>query len=429
MILPSLLLPAWLLAAAAASGAQENAERVARMPGLVAFWDFVRVEDGRWTSVHDPRAADRAYPVSLRRIGDPRSYRLDEWPYADAESRLVVEDEGPFGKAVRLDRGHVFGEISRADFDRGPLDLRGRMPFTFVAWVKFTGQRHLVAGVWDEGGWDRYGGRRQYALFGGLFGSRGVVAHVSTTGAASHPQSRLPGSQYARLKAIDGGRFADREWVCMAMTWDPARRELSAFQNGVRTPFAYADAVAQDVFARKDKEPINPLAFDGPIFSPRALVLKFNGYHVSQGGVAEHWIHVDTEGGLVTYGRQGTPDDGAAFRVTFDLQRAKRSLLPAPLDFAGAPGASAPLPADAEPRPGDEIVAGLWKRRGGDWERVGTELLKPLQEGAPFTFGRALGLGSEELKHGSQLLMGGVAVFNRPLTAEELRSIAFVARR
>ena len=56
-----------------------------------------------------------------------------------------------------------------------------------MAWVKFVGKRHLVAGIWDEGGWDKDGGRRPIALFGGLFGSKGVIGHISATGAASYP--------------------------------------------------------------------------------------------------------------------------------------------------------------------------------------------------------------------------------------------------
>jgi len=56
---------------------------------------------------------------------------------------------------------------------------------------------------------------------------------------------------------------------------------------------------------------------------------------------------------------------------------------------------------------------------------VGTSLNTKFSEGAPFTFGRALGLASEELEHGSQLYMDGVAVFNRVLSEEELLSISF----
>jgi hypothetical protein len=269
--------------------AQGNAaQQVASVPGLVAFWDFNRVENNQWVSVYDAKTTDRSFPIVLRKIGDPKRYRLNEWPHTEAESQLLIEEGGPFGKAVRFNKGYIFGEVPRAAFDKTLLDISGRQPFTLVSWVKFTGARHLIAGVWDEGGWDKYGGQRQYALFGGLFGSNGVTAHVSATGAASYPQSNAAGARYARLKALDGGPFENNEWVCVAMAYDPAKREVSAFLNGVKTPFSYGDKVIQDVFGHKNKEPLNPVKFEWPLFSPRAFTLKFNGYSIGSGGVAEH---------------------------------------------------------------------------------------------------------------------------------------------
>src|SRR5688572_7291052 len=104
--------------------ATQASNAIARIPGLIALWNFERTEGQRWTSVFDPRAVDRAFPVNLRRIGDPRSYRLDDWPYQDA-GKLVIEDGGPLGKAVRFHRGHIFAEVPRAAFDRTPLDISG----------------------------------------------------------------------------------------------------------------------------------------------------------------------------------------------------------------------------------------------------------------------------------------------------------------
>jgi len=48
-----------------------------------------------------------------------------------------------------------------------------------------------------------------------------------------------------------------------------------------------------------------------------------------------------------------------------------------------------------------------------------------ITEGAPFTFGRALGLGLDVLEDGSQLFVDGVAVFNRVLSENELKSLCF----
>lgn len=409
------------------AGGETPAARVAATPGLIAFWEFKPTDGKPWASVYDPKAVDRSFPVYLRRIGEATNHPPGEWPHTDERGKLMIANEGPFGSAVRFNKGFIFGEVPRSSFDRSPLDISGKQPFTLVSWVKFSGARHLVAGVWDEGGWERYGGRRQFALFGGLFGSKGVIAHVSATGAASYPQSKVAGAQYARLKAMDGRNFENNQWVCMAMAYDPAKREVSAFLNGVQTPFSYGDPVIQDVFGHKKKEPLNPVAFEWPLFSPRAFTLKYNGYNLPAGGVAEHWIYIDTEQRRVTYGRNA-PDPAKVkdkFRVRFDLQREKKSLLPAPLEFDAEAGQGVALPETLKALPGDEVVTSISLSNGAEWTRVGTEIRYVLREGAPFTFGRALGLGSEELDHGSELWLSGVAVFNRPLTAEELKGLSF----
>lgn len=404
----------------------ERIATVAKTPGLIAFWDFILTKDGSWVSHHDPQVIDRGYPVVLRQIGDPKAYTPSDWPHQAGESRFVISDGGPFGKAVRFNQGHVFAEVPRAAFDGTPLDLHGSKPFTLLAWTRFVGKRHLVAGVWDEGGWDRYQGRRQYALFGGLFGSQGVIAHVSATGAASFPQSQEKGSQYARLKAIDGGSFANDQWVCMGMSFDPVRGEVNAYLNGVRTPRTYADSVMQDVTGTKGPEAINPAPFPWPLFGPRVFLFKFNGYHRKDGGVGEHALHIDLDAGTLRYAQIGAPPENVRFRCLVDVRRAGASLLAKPLEVSVAAGETMTTTDLKQARLGDVVTATLWRAEGsGEWQQVGTAVSRTLTEGAPFTFGRALGLGAEERSHGSQLEISGVAVFNRVLSIEELRSLAF----
>ena len=79
-------------------------------------------------------------------------------------------------------------------------------------------------------------------------------------------------------------------------------------------------------------------------------------------------------------------------------------------------------------QPGDEIITSLDYRKDGGWQRVGKEIRYRLREGAPFTFGRALGLGTEPIDHGTQLYIDGVAVFNRVLSGNELSTLSFVNR-
>lgn len=177
------------------------------MKGLIAFWDFSHKKDGLWTSFYDKNTVDTEYTIALRQIGDEQSYKPGEWPYKGKNSQLIYDLSGPFGNAVRFNQGYIFGEVSRNKFDKTILNINGNQPFTLIAWCKFIGERHFVAGIWDEGGWDIYGGRRQFALFGGLFNSNGTIAHVSTTGASSYPQSTINGSQYARMRAIYGKKI------------------------------------------------------------------------------------------------------------------------------------------------------------------------------------------------------------------------------
>lgn len=409
---------------------EQRVAQVAGTKGLIAFWEFSRTEGGRWTSHYDQEVVDRGYPVVLRRIGDPKPYTPGNWPYEDEPSKLVYDASGPFGRAVRFNKGYVFAEVPRAAFDRSPLDLHGRRPFTLIAWVKFIGQRHLVAGIWDEGGWDKYGGRRQIALFGGLFGSQGVIAHISSTGAASYPQSNAPGSQYARCRAIDGRRFENGQWVAMAMTFEPGRDEVVAWLDGVATPTRITDPVAQSVFHHPRPVASNPFSFPWPVYSPRSFILKFNGYDAKSSGVSEHWLHVDTEKPTVTYGRLAGQAHKVApeFRVRFDLKRGGKSILAEPMTIRADDKAGVALPATISIAPGDEIATSLESRCEGKWQRVGSEIRYLIRDGAPFTFGRALGLGTEPVDHGTQLFIDGVAVFNRVLSEKELRKLSFASR-
>jgi hypothetical protein len=417
-----------VLAASSVTVGDETGQRattVAKTKGLIAFWDFSLMQDGRWTSHHEDDVVTHGYPVVLRRIGDPKSYKPEEWPHTNEESKLVFDSSGPFGHAVRFNKGYIFAEVPRSEFDQSPLDIHGQQPFTLIAWVKFVGKRHLVAGIWDEGGWDKYGGRRQIALFGGLFGSKGVIGHISATGASSYPQSSASGSQYARCRAIDGRGFDNGQWIAMAMTFDPSTKMVTVYCDGEATPTQITDPVAKDVFKPDEPIPSNPYHFPWPIYSPRSFVLKFNGYDVESSGIHEHWIRVDTEKETVVYDRSGpkAKDDKTDYWVTGDVRRAGASILAAPVTFQAT--YSVGLPVKAKIQPGDEIITSLDLRKDGGWHRVGKEIRYRLREGAPFTFGRALGLGNEPIDHGTQLYIDGVAVFNRVLKPGELKMLAF----
>jgi hypothetical protein len=108
-----------------------------------------------------------------------------------------------------------------------------------------------------------------------------------------------------------------------------------------------------------------------------------------------------------------------------DVKRGESSILTAPVKVQTASNQTIRLPVLADLQPGDELIASLDLRTDGDWQRVGKEIRYRLREGAPFTFGRALGLGTEPIDHGTQLYVDGVAVFNRVLSPDELKTLAF----
>ena len=415
--------------------ANARADRVATTAGLVAFWDFQSMQNGAWQSRCDSTVITNSFPVYLHRVGDTTNYSLQNWPYNGDSSRIVYDSSGPFGQAIRFNRGYIYGSIPRSTFDKTLLDIRGYMPFTMVAWVKYkniaiveAGQRHMACGIWDEGGWNKYAGRRQVALFAGLFNSSGVTAHVSSNGAASYPQSNVNGSQYARERALDGSSFSDNAWVMMAMSYDPGSKLVIASQNGIATPKLLTDPIVQDVFRPVTAVPANPFVYDWPIFSSRAFVVKYNGYSDSVDHVFEHWIYTDLDSQFVTYRRSVRNPSLKlnAFRIRFTItSKTGAGVLTSPIvTDSNDIGVPISFSVTRAPQAEDTVVTSLEEFYSGTWHPVGTVVKRDVVEGAPFTFGRALGLGTTDMNAGSLLYMGGAAVFNRVLTDNELTSLS-----
>ena len=408
---------------------QSRKQAVLETSGLIAFWDFEHNQNGVWISRHHQQLFNQTYPLYLRQIGDQNNYTLSQWPYTQENSKIAFDASGPFGLAPRFNQGHIYGAVPRESFDGSPLDLHARQAFTLISWVKFIGVRHMVAGIWDEGGWHKYAGRRQVALFAGLFQQKGVIAHVSATGAASYPQSTIDGSQYARIRAIDGQAFENDQWVMMAMTYDPENNEVKAYLNGEMTALQLADPVTQDVYQNKQIPSANPLVFTDPIYAPRSFLLKYNGYDIRSGGISEHRLYVNLNEATITY-QQDSPEEKnieANYRILFDIKRAGKSILAKPIMMPAVNKQSSKLEILTEIAEGDEIITSLEGIKDGQWQQIGTALTSEITEGAPFTFGRALGLDAEEIEHGSQLFLDGVAVFNRTLNIEELKQLSFIS--
>jgi hypothetical protein len=246
-----------LLLAAAGRGAaaETNADRVAtvmNIPGLAAFWDFVRREPGgerRFTS-HLPPGVSHDFAL------DAANYVRDYWgagreaTYAD----FPLLGRGPFGDAIRIRKEtdpdfRPFLFVPRARLHDSPLDIKGAgRSVSVVVWAIRESGNHALAGIWHEGTDLKQSstatirrierGQRQYGLFAGLNREGSACGHVSENGASSFL------NRYALHKCNSAGvsptvpadspaDVLDASWQCFAMTFDPERMELTGWLNGV----------------------------------------------------------------------------------------------------------------------------------------------------------------------------------------------------
>jgi len=250
-----LVVATWIFTTVACAGAEiDHGQRVAAvtaMPGLVAFWDFVAREPAgaRRFVAHVPAAAPTDYPL------DAGNYVREYWgegkeaSYAD----FPLAGRGPFGDAIRIRREEdptfrPFLFVPRARLHDTPLDIKGDgRSVTVVVWAVRESGNHALAGIWHEGtdlkqdstqGIRRVErGQRQYALFAGLNKEGSACGHVSENGASSFL------NRYALHKCNSAGVAsavpADAPpaelaggWHCFAMTFDHERHELTGWLDG-----------------------------------------------------------------------------------------------------------------------------------------------------------------------------------------------------
>ncbi len=250
-----LFLPACCVALSSAAAAESDYEKHVRSvtdtPGCVAFWDFVKREPSgaRRFTAHVPLGSPSDYAL------DAGNYIRDFWgegreaTYAD----FPLLGRGPFGQAVRISKEsdpdfRPFLYVPRARLHDTPLDIKGAgKSVTVVVWAIRESGNHALAGIWHEGtdlkekataGIQKaVRGQRQYALFAGLNKAGSACGHVSENGAGSFL------NKYALHKCNSAGVSAavsadsptnvlDRAWQCFAMTFDCGRHELTGWLDG-----------------------------------------------------------------------------------------------------------------------------------------------------------------------------------------------------
>lgn len=387
---------------------------VRRVRGLAAFWDFVRREPGSGRFVaYTARPDVVAYPL------DAVNYVRDYWH----EGRAATYDDvprvgrGPFGNAVRIrdERDATFRPtllLPRDRFHGGPLDVGGPgRSVSMVVWMAHETGNHAVAGIWHEGtDLLRQGtaaarveaGRRQYAIFAGLAANAGASAvHVSENGRASF------GDRYARNLAVTRRLLPsagpDASDAALHAAWSVVG---FVFDNERNVATAYLDGTAEDYWIEEN-------LFAHPFFKWPAQAWRQAQLH-RQPGLQEgedpafpaDQFFEPPETRPVRTSRVSSSDRERVTEVTYEFTRVRQT----------------------ETRSDD----GRWRMTGRELVALRAnpfwfphDLFRPASaaEGGPFTIGRVI---HSSRGVGTTGLIGGVAVFDRALSADEMRRLAAI---
>jgi hypothetical protein len=387
--------------------AAEPVAIVTSTPGLVAFWDFVKREPlgaHRFTA-HVPAGAPTDYPL------DAGNYIKDYWgagreaTYAD----FPLLGRGPFGNAIRIvketdDDFRPFLFVPRAGLHDTPLDIKGSgRSVTVLVWAIRESGNHALAGIWHEGTdlkekntatiarVER--GQRQYALFAGLNKQGSACGHVSENGASSflnkYALHKCNSVDLApEVPADSPAGVLDASWQCFAMTFDHEKHELTGWLNGVSGD-RWLDQPKKD----------------------RLISSAHNAY--MQGYYARLSGKQDGEDESFPRNQYYTPPEGEPLSVKVQSESADERVELREHRYTRI---------EVTLRGGREVARDLVALRLNPWWYP-HDLYTPkdAQSGGPFTIGRVI--------HSSRGVgftgwIGGVAVFDRALSAGELEKLS-----
>jgi hypothetical protein len=354
-----------------------------------------------------PEGAKTDYPL------DAANYIRDYWgagreaTYAD----FPLLERGPFGNAVRIVKEtdldfRPFLFVPRARLHDSPLDIKGAgKSVSVVVWAIRESGNHALAGIWHEGTDLKQKetaaikkvqrGQRQYALFAGLNKEGSACGHVSENGASSFLNKYAlhkcnSAAQSPAVPADSPAEVLDASWQCFAMTFDHERDELTGWLNGVSgdrwlenpktdTLISYAyNAYLQGHYARTaEREPAEDAAFP-----------------------QDQYYNPPEDKPLSVQVLAAAGDERTELRE-YRYTKVRITL-----------------------RGGKEVARDLVALRLNPWWYP-HDLYSPPTDGSggPFTIGRVI--------HSSRSVgftgwIGGVAVFNRPLSVEELAKLSAI---
>lgn len=411
-----------IVMAGAVTGARDDAaaihaqrvREVVRVSGLAAFWDFVTREPGSARFVaHTARPGGVAYPL------DAVNYVRDYWQAGRAATYddFPRSGRGPFGNAVRLrnESDATFRPaflLPRERFHDGPLDVGGPgQSVSMAVWMAYEDGNHGVAGIWHEGTDLLHQGataarvelgRRQYAIFTGLAANRGASAvHVSENGRASF------GDRYARNLAVTRRLLPSAGPTASDDALDAAWSVVGfVFDNERNIATAYLDGIADDYWIEEG-------LFAHPFFKWPAQAWRQAQLH-REPGIQEgedpafpaDQFYEPPETRPVRTKRVSSTSRERVTEVTYAFTRVRQTETRAN---------------DARWQvTGRELVA---LRANPFW--FPHDLFKPASaaDGGPFTIGRVI---HSSRSVGTTGLIGGVAVYNRALSAAEMRRLASI---
>ncbi len=393
----------------AADTAADRVASVTRLPGLVAFWDFVKREpDGeRRFTAHVPPGSPTDYPL------EAGNYIKDFWgsgraaTYAD----FPLLGRGPFGQALRIlkETDPDFRPlllVPRSRLHNTPLDIKGAgKSVTVVVWAIRESGNHALAGIWHEGTDLKQNetagiakverGQRQYALFAGLNKAGSACGHVSENGASSflnkyalHKSNSL--GLAPEVPADSSAEVLDASWQCFAMTFDHEKDELTGWLNGV----------AGDRWLDHPK-------------NDKLISYAYNAY--LQGHYARLPGRQDGEDASFPKDQYYNPPEGEPLSVQVLRESGEERVELREHRFTKI---------EVTLRDGKEVARDLVALRLNPWWYP-HDLYTPKDDGSggPFTIGRVI--------HSSRSVgftgwIGGVAVFDRALGAEELERLAAI---